>query len=282
MLERFHCLLNYFRFKHLVKYWVTLWSNFSLHKFFQPYWWAFGSCIATSMWNTGVKCGFDQKIMGFYMISLMIALEGDQRTPPFFYSKLLQFTLFWQLHTILDEIIFGGQVLETSSIEVIKAVEEISKCSLSLPLPVCLSSGLVLAHFCYVITNRWFCMLQVGISLKRYRTCLQVCFWLAKSVACSNAAVKKNQCHNWNFEMQLHSVSKLICVWEGELLWFRLSCQYDTVFLILKILLHWPLKIGFNTIRRYAWWLLAKAGLLEVVLKIDFVEENDNVKTPKY
>lgn len=34
------------------------------------------------------------------------------------------------MHTILDEIIFGGQVLETSSTEVMKAVEEISKCSL--------------------------------------------------------------------------------------------------------------------------------------------------------
>ncbi|XP_044480667.1 AP-3 complex subunit sigma-like [Mangifera indica] len=32
-----------------------------------------------------------------------------------------------KMHTILDEIIFGGQVLETSSTEVIKAVEEISK-----------------------------------------------------------------------------------------------------------------------------------------------------------
>ncbi|XP_015576245.1 AP-3 complex subunit sigma isoform X2 [Ricinus communis] len=32
-----------------------------------------------------------------------------------------------KLHTILDEIIFGGQVLETSSTEVMKAVEEISK-----------------------------------------------------------------------------------------------------------------------------------------------------------
>ncbi|KAH7566415.1 hypothetical protein JRO89_XS08G0155500 [Xanthoceras sorbifolium] len=42
-----------------------------------------------------------------------------------------------KLHTILDEIIFGGQVLETSSTEVIKAVEEISKCSLS--LSICLS-----------------------------------------------------------------------------------------------------------------------------------------------
>lgn len=72
---------------------------------------------------------FDQKIMGFYVI----ALEGNEALP-FFYSKLLQFTIFWQLHTILDEIIFGGQVLETSSIEVIKAVEEISKCSPSLSL----------------------------------------------------------------------------------------------------------------------------------------------------
>ncbi|WCJ24908.1 AP-3 complex subunit sigma [Euphorbia peplus] len=32
-----------------------------------------------------------------------------------------------KLHTILDEIICGGQVLETSSSEVMKAVEEISK-----------------------------------------------------------------------------------------------------------------------------------------------------------
>ena len=37
------------------------------------------------------------------------------------------------MHTILDEIIFGGQVLETSSSEVLKAVEEISKYSLLLP-----------------------------------------------------------------------------------------------------------------------------------------------------
>ncbi|RRT48085.1 hypothetical protein GW17_00023512 [Ensete ventricosum] len=32
-----------------------------------------------------------------------------------------------QMHTILDEIIFGGQVLETSSERVLKAVEEISR-----------------------------------------------------------------------------------------------------------------------------------------------------------
>ncbi|CAN0919390.1 AP-3 complex subunit sigma [Linum grandiflorum] len=32
-----------------------------------------------------------------------------------------------KLHTILDEIIFGGQVLETSSAEVMKVVEDISR-----------------------------------------------------------------------------------------------------------------------------------------------------------
>ncbi|KAB2094710.1 hypothetical protein ES319_A02G178900v1 [Gossypium barbadense] len=43
-----------------------------------------------------------------------------------------------KIHTILDEIILGGQVLETRSTEIMRAVEEISKCSLSLsPLFVC-------------------------------------------------------------------------------------------------------------------------------------------------
>ncbi|KAK8517624.1 hypothetical protein V6N12_016469 [Hibiscus sabdariffa] len=31
------------------------------------------------------------------------------------------------VHTILDEMVFGGQVVETSSSEIMKAVEEISK-----------------------------------------------------------------------------------------------------------------------------------------------------------
>lgn len=40
-----------------------------------------------------------------------------------------------QMHIILDEIILGGQVLETDSVEVVRAVEEISKfVSLSLSL----------------------------------------------------------------------------------------------------------------------------------------------------
>ncbi|KNA05407.1 hypothetical protein SOVF_190650 isoform C, partial [Spinacia oleracea] len=34
---------------------------------------------------------------------------------------------YGKLHTIVDEIIFGGQVLETNSAEVIRAVEAISK-----------------------------------------------------------------------------------------------------------------------------------------------------------
>jgi hypothetical protein len=37
-----------------------------------------------------------------------------------------------QMHTVIDEIIFGGQVLETSSTEVMKAIEEISKSLLTL------------------------------------------------------------------------------------------------------------------------------------------------------
>lgn len=37
-----------------------------------------------------------------------------------------------QTQTILDEIISGGQLLETSSTEVMKTVEEITKCSLFL------------------------------------------------------------------------------------------------------------------------------------------------------
>ncbi|KAG5062262.1 hypothetical protein JHK85_003445 [Glycine max] len=36
-----------------------------------------------------------------------------------------------KMHTILDEIILGGQVLETSSNEVMKAIEEISRLELS-------------------------------------------------------------------------------------------------------------------------------------------------------
>ncbi|KAF5752977.1 Clathrin adaptor complex small chain family protein [Tripterygium wilfordii] len=34
---------------------------------------------------------------------------------------------YTKLHTVLDEIIFGGQVLETNSAEVMKAVEEITR-----------------------------------------------------------------------------------------------------------------------------------------------------------
>lgn len=35
------------------------------------------------------------------------------------------------MHTILDELILGGQVLETNSSEIVKAVEEISRFSLT-------------------------------------------------------------------------------------------------------------------------------------------------------
>lgn len=47
------------------------------------------------------------------------------------------------MHAILDEIILGGQVLETSSSEVVKAVEEISMYS---PNPLCFFSLLFFTH----------------------------------------------------------------------------------------------------------------------------------------
>lgn len=51
------------------------------------------------------------------------------------------------MHAILDEIILGGQVLETNSSEVVKAVEEISKYFLH-----------PLSFFCLLITrNRSRC-----------------------------------------------------------------------------------------------------------------------------
>ncbi|KAL4368804.1 hypothetical protein GQ457_05G006520 [Hibiscus cannabinus] len=56
-------------------------------------------------------------------------------------------SVFGPVHTILDEVVFGGQVVETSSSEIMKAVEEISK---------------------------------VRSCLKCYHTHSKTCFWLAK------------------------------------------------------------------------------------------------------
>ncbi|KAK3224110.1 hypothetical protein Dsin_011135 [Dipteronia sinensis] len=63
-----------------------------------------------------------------------------------------------KLHTILDEIIFGGQVLETSSTEVIKAVEEISKCSLSLSLYIYIYIYLLSSLFLLCVCGAGFFM----------------------------------------------------------------------------------------------------------------------------
>ena len=57
----------------------------------------------------------------------------------------LFFLCFYQIHTILDEMIFGGQVLETSSTELVKAVEEISRC----PVCVCV---------CVFVRGRFVCV----------------------------------------------------------------------------------------------------------------------------
>jgi AP-3 complex subunit sigma len=47
-----------------------------------------------------------------------------------------------QLHTILDEMILGGQVIEASSEQIVKSVEEIERFSL-LPSPLHILSTLL-------------------------------------------------------------------------------------------------------------------------------------------
>ncbi|KAG2257726.1 hypothetical protein Bca52824_077020 [Brassica carinata] len=49
-------------------------------------------------------------------------------------SNVCELFNYSKMHTVLDEIVFGGQVLETSSTEVIKAVENISKAVTDLEL----------------------------------------------------------------------------------------------------------------------------------------------------
>ena len=53
--------------------------------------------------------------------------------------------------TILDEMIFGGQVLETSSTELVRAVEEILRCPvwLCVCVCVCVCEGEVCVHVCF-------------------------------------------------------------------------------------------------------------------------------------
>ena len=47
----------------------------------------------------------------------------------FLFSVKLSLVGALQMHAILNEIVFGGQVLETSSEEVMRAVEEITRYS---------------------------------------------------------------------------------------------------------------------------------------------------------
>ena len=88
-----------------------------------------------------------------------------------------------QLHTILDEIIFGGQVLETSSAEVMKAIEEISRFSLSLYFCLflfvcvgvngifCVSVSVYIGVTLELCINAVNFLMQVGNNLKYYHTC---------------------------------------------------------------------------------------------------------------
>lgn len=51
----------------------------------------------------------------------------------FLFLELMKLTWYLQVHTILNEIVFGGQVLETSSDEVMRVVEEITRLHNSFP-----------------------------------------------------------------------------------------------------------------------------------------------------
>ncbi|KAF9626106.1 hypothetical protein IFM89_030953, partial [Coptis chinensis] len=86
---------------------------------------------------------------------------------------------FSKMHMVLNEIIFGGQVLETSATEVMKAVEEITKCALLFP-----SS---LPHVCMFFINQFIILLyylfkQVGEGLKCNLSSPQICFELAELI----------------------------------------------------------------------------------------------------
>ena len=110
---------------------------------------------------------------------------------------------------MLDEIIFGGQVLETSSSEVMKAVEEISKYTTALCVRVCVLFARLWVYldiflislwnslgccgciyFPYILDSLFLVLtvfktrLQVRDSFEFYIIpCPKICFWLAESVA---------------------------------------------------------------------------------------------------
>uniref|UniRef100_M0ZJ81 AP complex subunit sigma n=1 Tax=Solanum tuberosum TaxID=4113 RepID=M0ZJ81_SOLTU len=78
---------------------------------------------------------FDSSENELAMLDLMQGLHRNDRSEFVVTAKHLcfcgdngqVFQQFLQVHAILDEIILGGEVLETSSSEVVKAVEEIYK-----------------------------------------------------------------------------------------------------------------------------------------------------------
>ncbi|KAF3572179.1 hypothetical protein F2Q69_00061511 [Brassica cretica] len=86
----------------------------------------FSACIQTLCHSLLCACFLMDQRMSFAVLDLIHVLVEildkcfSNVCELFNYSKAL-------MHTMLDEIVFGGQVLETSSTEVIKAVENISK-----------------------------------------------------------------------------------------------------------------------------------------------------------
>ncbi|CAN1121915.1 AP-3 complex subunit sigma [Linum perenne] len=88
-------------------------------------------CTSTSQLSTSSLCSIVQKTsLPCLILSKTSMLVVFVETLDKCFRNVCELDIVFnysKLHTILDEIIFGGQVLETSSAEVMKVVEEISR-----------------------------------------------------------------------------------------------------------------------------------------------------------
>jgi hypothetical protein len=87
--------------------------------------------------------------LAFLHVPLIAMCSSTIYYIPFFFNS---FQYLIQLHTILDEMILGGQVIETSSEQIVKSVEEIERFS---PQPSPLPP--------YVVCTR--CLMLIALSL---------------------------------------------------------------------------------------------------------------------
>ncbi|KAG6436239.1 hypothetical protein SASPL_101124 [Salvia splendens] len=90
---------------------------------------------------------------------------------------------FYKVHTILDEIILGGQVLETSSEEVASAVDAISR-SLPLPLSLCAYVCALVSSCEWVLRCNRHILVQLSLRVgKEWQFHDSIYSWLAEMIA---------------------------------------------------------------------------------------------------